>query len=192
MSAKMLFASLTLLMLSHLIGMYVEINNLESRVIFQFIRKGFMVISSLTTSYYLVMFIFDMTLQENGKKQKTFFFTYSLILCILSIFTTSIANIMFIVLLIYVLGMVIYYFWFDTQYLRSDVIKRVKKYSILIVVSLVLIIIDAFIPQVNSVIRLFPYGILSLPIFMSVISVITLLEIKKYCRCIKRRRYSIT
>jgi DNA-binding CsgD family transcriptional regulator len=190
-SAKMLFASLTLLMLSHLIGMYVETNNLESMVIFQFIRKVFMVISSLTASYYLVMFMFDMTLQGFGKNQKAFFFIYSFVLSILSIFNVSITNIMFIVLLLYVLSMVIYYFWFDTKYLREDVVKRVKKYSILMIISLILIIIDAFIPQVNFVKRLFPYGILSLPVFMSVISVLTILELKKYFVDNSNKQYNL-
>lgn len=178
----MIIGSMILLLVSHYLGNYA-IDNIDTKMLsFVYIRLIFRGITIGLVSYFLLMFIFQITLREVKKSAKIFFVVYGIVAGVGSLINSGISNSMIVILLIYCLMYVIYFFWFDKKYIKSDVISKTKKYSIIIVIGIVFIAIDAAIPQIESIERYLPYGFLALPTFIIVMSWITIVEVFNFFR----------
>lgn len=178
--AIIIISCMAILMLSHYWSTYSYINNIESIWAIRIIRTIIMMVNGFALCYNLMMFMFVLTLNEVVRSAKLFFLGYAGLVSIFSIFALNISNILLIILMVYAFGYTIYFFWFEKQYVKHEVIKRIQKYSIVLTLGLALVIFDAVIPMFPKLDAVLPYGFLSLPSYMILISAVVVIEVSGY------------
>lgn len=130
--------------------------------------------------YKIQVFIFAMTFRELDVKTRLFFVGYVLVAIVSSAFSYALVNLFIIILVGYSFAYIIYYFWFNGEYLSNAYIKKLKKYSVIFSVSLFLVGADIIIFQVPFLDHLLPYGFMALPLMLILITVVVNSEVKNY------------